>query len=56
MGKPISSLYSSVQKFVDALHQYQTAVVEINRATHRQIEANRLIGNNLKSIAETFRV
>lgn len=55
MHKPIGNLHSSLEHFVDALLQYQTAVVQINRAAQRQRQANDDMRKNLKNIVSALR-
>lgn len=50
MPKSIDNLHCCVQRFVEALHQYQVATLQLNQAAHRQIAANRIVCREAKAI------
>ncbi len=50
MSKSIDNLHCCVLRFVEALHQYQVATLQLNQAAHRQIVANRIVCREAKAI------
>ena len=50
MPKSIDNLHCCVQRFVEALHQYQAATLQLNQAAHRQIVASRIVCREVEAI------
>ena len=50
MSKSINNKQSCILRFVEALHQYQAATLQLNQAAHRQIVASRIVCREVEAI------